>query len=71
MENNKTGVNHEARKGGTRGRVKENEATLAKHETGPTHAQLVRMTLRRGYTTVSQTVPSRLKEHNVTPNMGR
>jgi hypothetical protein len=26
----------------------ENEAILVKYETGPTHAQLVRMTLRRG-----------------------
>jgi hypothetical protein len=34
---------------------KENEAIQihAKHETGPTHAQLVRTTRRRGYTTVS------------------
>jgi hypothetical protein len=26
---------------------------MREHETGPTHAQLVRKTLRRGYTTVS------------------
>jgi Integrase zinc binding domain len=32
---------------------KENEVIYAKHETGPTHAQLVRTTRRRGYTTVS------------------
>ena len=31
----------------------ENEAIHAEYETGPTHAQLVRMTRRRGYTTVS------------------
>jgi hypothetical protein len=39
-----------------RGNVsKENEVIQihAKYETGPTHAQLVRMTWRRGYTTVS------------------
>jgi hypothetical protein len=42
--NNKTCVNHEADKRTRR----ENEAKYAKHEIGPTHAQLVRTALKRG-----------------------
>jgi hypothetical protein len=41
---------------GKRGTCQRNNEAIqihAKHETGPTHAQLVRMTRRRGYTTVS------------------
>jgi hypothetical protein len=61
MENNKTRVNHEAERGKGR-RVKENEAIHTKQYTRPTHAQLVRMTLRRGYTTVSDNLASGTKK---------